>query len=321
MRESFEMLRQIALGQVPRALGLGDRDPSSETYGCFDRMYWHYKLIDFPNARFQEVCWLLALLYSQNFEGNSYYQNEKVKEWVGSAIRFWAGIRHRDGSVDEAYPNERGFCATAFSTFAVTEAMLLLGHSEPSLENTGKWLSSHDAVAVSNQTAAAALALLNLYQLTREKRYLHTSREKISDLLSRQDATGYFPEYGGADIGYHSLTLAILCRYWKRTKEIPLEEPIRRGIRFLEERIDETGNYDYRQTSRKTQFLYSYGLCGAERLLGHLTAGLERGVVLNPAWMDDRYFIQLTTDYLETYLFCRSKESLAGIGQSSWGSS
>ncbi|MBI4437322.1 MAG: hypothetical protein HY590_07920 [Candidatus Omnitrophica bacterium] len=303
MKGSFDRFRQIVLSQIPRLLGLGDRDPFSETYGCFDRVFWHYRLIDFPNARFQEACWPLSLLYRHSFEGNLYYQNEKVRQWTEAAIRFWASHRHRDGSLDEAYPNERGFCVTAFSTFAVTEAMLLLQIRVPNLEKTGRWLLGHDQPFVANQMAASAVALLNLYQLTNEKRYLRASQERISTLLSSQDETGFFPEYGGADIGYLSLTLACLAHYWRQTKEGPLWESMGRALKFLEERVEEDGHYDYRQTSRKTQFLYSYGLAISDSPpLERLTQGLEQGTLLNPVWLDDRYFIQLTTDYLETYL-------------------
>lgn len=310
MTLSLDRFRGVVLSQIPRVLGLGDRDPSSETYGCFDRTYWHYRLIDFANVRFQEASWLLALLYSTNFEGNLYYRNEKIKQWTEAAIRFWISQRHRDGSFDEAYPNERGFCVTAFSTLAVTESMLLLGSDlESSLEKTGEWLSRHTNPDVSNQMAASAWALLNLYRLTHEKRYLSASQEKLSVLLSSQDPSGYFAEYGGADLGYLSVTISYLAHYWKRTQEASLLKSIRRAVAFLEEKVDEEGNYDCSRGSRKTQFLYPYGAAVTESpLLERLSRGLERGTVLNPVWLDDRYFTQLTIDYLETYLFSLSRE-------------
>ena len=39
-----------ALHEIPRLLTLLDRDPSSPTYGCFDRNYWHYRTQDFPSG-------------------------------------------------------------------------------------------------------------------------------------------------------------------------------------------------------------------------------------------------------------------------------
>ena len=29
-------------------------NPHSPTYGCFDRNYWHYRIIDFPSGMAQE---------------------------------------------------------------------------------------------------------------------------------------------------------------------------------------------------------------------------------------------------------------------------
>ena len=37
-----------AIGQ--RLLFVQNRDPYSNTYGCFDRRYWAWKLTDFPEA-------------------------------------------------------------------------------------------------------------------------------------------------------------------------------------------------------------------------------------------------------------------------------
>ncbi len=322
MKESLERIHEIVLSQVPRVLGLGDRDPSSETFGCFDRGYWHYKSIDFPNTRYQEACWLLALLYQGNFDGNIYYQNGQVKQWAEAAIEFWISRRHRDGSVDEAYPNERGFCATAFTCWAVTEAMLLLRRSDGErLEKTGKWLMRHNNPDVSNQMAAAACALLNLYHLTSNTPYLRASEEKLSRLLSSQESSGYFPEYGGADVGYLSLIVGCLAHYWKRTKDPVLLESLKRALGFLEERIDEKGHYDHHRMSRKTQFLYSYGVAFfGSPVFERICRGLEEGTLLNPVWLDDRYFMPLTTDYLETVLWALSERHAVGAAVESYES-
>jgi len=41
-------------------LSAQDRDPFSAAYGCFDRRYWGWKLIDFPEATFQRNVYPLA---------------------------------------------------------------------------------------------------------------------------------------------------------------------------------------------------------------------------------------------------------------------
>ena len=50
LREGFA---RTALAEIPKILTLGDRNPHSPTYSCFDRNYWQYKIIDFPTPRFE----------------------------------------------------------------------------------------------------------------------------------------------------------------------------------------------------------------------------------------------------------------------------
>ena len=50
--------------QIPRLIGLLNRNPLSVNYGCFDRDYWQYKIVDFPCCRKQEAVLTLALLYT-----------------------------------------------------------------------------------------------------------------------------------------------------------------------------------------------------------------------------------------------------------------
>lgn len=302
----MDLYRKVALSQVPRALGLGDRDPASETFGCFDRAYWHYKVLDFANARFQEAAWLLALLYTNGLPGNRYYDCEVVRDWAMGAVAFWAKIQRCDGSFDEVYPFEHSFVATAFSTYAVTEAMLILdwpSHLDH-VERAGRWLVRHDNRRVANQMAGACAALYNVYLLTGQEVFRRAATDKCQRLLTMQDTKGFFLEYGGFDIGYLSVGLSYLVRYWRKTGDDALWKPIQRGIAFVEERIRPDGSYDCSATSRHTQYLYPYGFCVEEgrMILERHLAGLGRDVVVSPAWMDDRFFIPLTIDYLVAYL-------------------
>jgi hypothetical protein len=296
--------RESVLSQIPRILGLGDRNNGSITYGCFDRSYWHYKLLDLPNARFQEVTLLLVLLHQNDFDGNVYFQRRQILEWAMGAMKFWMWARNKDGSANEVYPHERSFCATAFGLYAVTEAILLMGWEvPPGLEKTADWLSVENNEAVSNQTAAAAIGLYNCFLLTGDTEYRLAAERKVEHLKASQDPTGYFPEYGGYDIGYQTVTLGHLTKYHKRSEDKQFFSYLDAAVRFVEERVAEDGSFDYSATSRKTQFLYPWGLtamrsCVIER---HLR-GLRKNKVVSPSWMDDRYVIPLTTDYLEAYL-------------------
>lgn len=293
------LYRDLALRQAPRILGLGDRDPASPTYGCFDRAYWHYRLVDLANAQQQQAALYLVLLAAApgRFQGA-----ERLREWALAATSCWASLQHRDGSFDEAYPNERGYCVTALSTAAVAAALLRLGAPGPrqALVRAGRWLAAHGNPAVSNQAAGGALALLELGELLADAALADAGRAQLGELLGRQDPEGFFPEYGGADVGYQSITLALLARCRRWAADPGLDEALARGASAIAGRLDGWGRHDPLASSRRTQYLYPSGLvaAGAAGPLAAHRTGVEAGHTLEPGWLDDRYVIWLATDYL-----------------------
>ena len=302
----IDIYKDIVLQMTPRILGLGDRNPDSPTYGCFDRYYWRYKIIDFPNARFQEAALLLALLNKYDFPGNVYFQNPKVENWAKAAMRFGRKRQRRNGSFDEAYPFENSFVATAFGSFAFCEAAAVLVCDEfvKPLTRAGKWLLKNENLLVANQMAGAVGALFNLYHYTKEEAFLAGAEEKLKKLETMRDPAGYFMEYGGYDIGYLSLGLTYLSRYAGETGNPEAGQMVKKACSFIDSKIDEYGDYDSTITSRGTQYLYTYGFAQAREdgmIKKHIN-GLKNNRVLNPLWMDDRYCIHPTIDYLQTYL-------------------
>ena len=65
-----DVFAREALALIPKILTLQDRNAHSPTYGCFDRNYWHYKIIDFPSGMAAEFVLPLALVYALNIPGN-----------------------------------------------------------------------------------------------------------------------------------------------------------------------------------------------------------------------------------------------------------
>lgn len=292
---------RVALDQAPRILGLGDRLSSSPTYGCFDRNYWHYGLLDLANARYQEVALYLTLLYEQDVE-TSYSGSAALREWAISSIRFWVSLQKRDGSFDEVYPNERSYVATAFSTFAVAEACRRLHYdgADEALCRSAKWLSDHENADVSNQVAGAIAALHTVFRVTGDQDSLAAAHRKRDLLLSLQAPEGWFPEYGGWDIGYLSIGLGYLSRYAALSDDIEAREASHRAAEFITEHTRDDGTYDNRCTSRGTQYIYPSGLAlmGRTDVLSKYQNGLDQNRVVSPAWMDDRFCIPMAIDYL-----------------------
>lgn len=297
----MNIFHEIGLSQLPRILGLIDRDPNSMTYGCCDRNYWHYKVVDFPNSRLQEAALILGLVFHLDVSDNRFFASKVLKDWIYAVINFWSRRRHADGSTDESYPYERHFCSTAFTLYSVTETLMLMG-SEPTqdLRSTGHFLIKHDNKDVANQMACSATALFNLYILTRDERFQKAADKKIDKLLLMQNDTGFFNEYGGFDLGYDSITLSFLAELYQKDQRDDIKKAAASCINNMSRYIDEHGYFNPGNMSRRTQFIYPYGFSiFAPDVLDRLKVGLQNNFILNPAWMDDRYCIPFAGNYLK----------------------
>ena len=310
-----DYLMDKALATVPRVLGFCDRDAESKTFGCCDRSFWHYKLTDLPNARFQEAGWLFALAYAGNFPGNSFYQQKRVREWACGAWRFWIGRRHIDGSVDEVYPFERSFCATAFTTASFLASVRILGGAAEwgaelaELRPTLVWLADHSNAAVANQMAASLAALCLYAALAKDSGIQDAACQRRDEILSLAHGNGDFLEYGGLDYGYLSITLSMLILAGEALEDRNILDVVGQGARRLDGALDEFGRYDPAQNSRNTQFLYPQSLAASRSpALARVEMGAARNLLLNPTWMDDRYSIAMAIDYFLTVqaLQCRA---------------
>lgn len=298
--DALETLGLEAVRQVPRAMGLVDRDAPSPTAGCADRYYWHYKLHDAANARAQEACELLALAFLYRHPSNVFFGSDRVRGWAMSAVRFWENLRRGDGSFDEVYPFERSFCATAFSTLHASETLLRLGEKPlTDLAPVAHWLIKHDAPDVANQQAAAAAALANLGALLGVDAFGHAAKSRAAALRADFERRGYFNEYGGADTGYASITLSALAIYADRARDAETAEWVRKLAGEIGNRLDEFGRYPYGSQSRSTRFFYPYALAWAKNNhIGKIVRGVAEEKILKPSWMDDRYAVPFAADYL-----------------------
>lgn len=225
-----------------KLLHLVDRDPLSPTRGCFDYHFWRSKSSGFPNARLQEAAYTLALLYRRPYPGNRWRGNPEVGELAGAALSFWSGLAHRDGSFDEWYRGEHGYAATAFSCLAAAGAFSLLRDElgsrlgeclAQSLARGARWLARHRDLAKINHEAVGAAALYEISAALDAPDLTKAAADKVAEILSRQDAEGWFPELGGMDSGYCFLTLEHLARCWSFSRDPGLADALRRCLVFL----------------------------------------------------------------------------------------
>jgi hypothetical protein len=230
-------------------------------------------------------------------------------------MRFWASIQNRDGSFNEWYAQEHSYCPTAFTTFAVSEALLLLSDQLPAdgtatiisgIEKAGRWLAREHNAWVANQNMAALNALHNIWLLTADKGFREAAERKLALILRGQDAEGWFPEYKGADPGYSLVATDLLAHYWMKTRDARVYEALGRLLEFLSWFIQPDGSVAD-CGSRATQHALPYGLellahsghATADRILSGLHLAMADGQGLTPDRVDDRYFAYF---YINSYV-------------------
>lgn len=296
MKENYV---QLLLPLIPRILSQQDRNIYSPTYGCFDRNFWHYKITDTASARYQEAVLTLALLYTHDFPGNIYFSQSKIKKWVEAGIEFWSQHLERDGSTSEWYPHEHSFVATAFSLYAVSESVLLLSDELRDLDSlmttirkAADWLTQQKELQVCNQQAGSAIALYNVFLITHDKKYLSASQSKINQLLEMQTEEGWFAEYGGADIGYSSVLVDYLGKYYLKSGNSKVAHSACKLLDFLAHFVHPNNTVGGEYGSRNTEYLLPHGLeifsdISDSALL--LRKSLYQNITQQLSSLDDRY--------------------------------
>lgn len=325
-----DLLARQALGEIPKILTLLDRTPVSRTYGCFDRLYWHYRMIDFPCGMSQEFVYPLALAWSLDAPGNSYFQAPAIRDFVEAGIRFAARSAHADGSCDDYYPFERAAGAAAFSLLACIEAARIIGVDEDAevrafFRKRAGWLATHqESGRLSNHEALIVANLIRMSALDGPE-WEEPLRARVARLLSWQHEEGWFDEYGGADPGYLSLTIGLLAESDRRRPDLGLREACRRAIGFFAHFVHPDGTVGGAYTSRGTQNFFPHGFEIAGEWMPEATLVTDRALVLfegdgPPCFSDDH----IIGHHVWSWLLCWSEwrtersEVLPDAGASAW---
>lgn len=313
-----------AVSQIPRMLSMQDRNEYSPTYGCFDRIYWLDKSIDFPSAILQLNAHNLALVYSQKYPDNLFYKKNKIKRWSMAGIDYWTQIQHKDGSFDEFYPNERGWAGpTGFLLFSMLDSYTLL-REEMSQEledklieashKAAKFLAKYDEIGVlANHHAMALLPIYYAYKVLGDESLLRSFLEKFEFFESLQSPEGWFLEYDGADLGYLSASISFLGKIYKLSDDEELRsrilEIVERAIEFSSYFVYPNRYYGGTMGSRQTLHFYPHGyeifsknFPLARRMADKMLEGLAEGKLVPPEIMPWRYLGYRVQEYLLTYL-------------------
>ncbi len=305
---SRDKFAHISLAQIPKILTLLDRNPHSPTYGCFDRNFWHYKIIDFPSGMAQEFVWPLALAYHTDIPDNPYYQQSAIRQWVEAGILYAARSAHPDGSCDDYFPYERAAGAAAFSLLACIESYTALELSSYEalrfFEARADWLAkSNESGRLANHQALIVLCLELLGRLLQTSKWERAKIQRLEKLLSWQSAEGWFWEYSGCDPGYHTLTISCLAQIYQLWPNAKLKISLEKAVVLAAQFIHPDGSYGGEWGSRNTYNFFPHGfeLVGswlplALSINDRFLKGLDNG--LNPCYEDDHIIGHHAWNYL-----------------------
>lgn len=254
---------------LPRVLALFDVDAISATRGFGDRLYWSWKLIDYANATPQGMVHGLALLAASNRLPWNIDRSSIIAR-IDAAIEAAGRQRASDGSLVEAFPNEKSFCVTALIAFDILCATdALEAHIDPATE--ARWrsivapmiafLMKYDEThaMISNHLATAAAAL-SRWAENGDGAAARRSSEIVAVILRHQSGEGWFMEYDGADPGYETLGLSYLADVHQRRPSADLGAAIGRSLQFLTYAAHPDGSFGGIYGSRNTRFIYPAGL-------------------------------------------------------------
>jgi hypothetical protein len=252
-----------------RLLSEQNRDPSTATYGCFDRRYWSWKLVDFPEATFQRNAWPLAWWYRRLPDDDP--RRPLLLDAVHAALTYAGRIQHRNGAFDQAFPNEYSFGATAFLVDPLLAAHLVVRDEldpaeglaiEECLRRAADFLCRNDETHghIANHLAGAVWSLIRCADAFSEPRYEARAMELLGRILEYQSAEGWFLEYEGADPGYQTLCVHYLAQVAARRTLPELDAALDRAIDFLAWCVHPDGSFGGEYGSRRTAVFYPGGL-------------------------------------------------------------
>jgi len=260
-------IRDQAILTCRQLLSQLNRDPATPTYGCFDRRYWAWKLTDFPEATFQRniqsLCWFI--------DQPEIEESDNLVESIKAGLLYALKIQHKDGSFDQAYPNEHSYGATAFllpdlitayrkikEFLSQDEKMLVKNRLMRSADFLHKGAELHGFIA--NHLAGAALALLKSHQLFGDIKYKSESNNIVDRIIENQSNEGWYQEYNGADPGYQTLCMYYLAQIFQTDRSDKLHESLKRSLHFLQFFIHPDGTFGGEYGSRRTEIYYPGGI-------------------------------------------------------------
>ncbi|MGE4552244.1 MAG: hypothetical protein AB7D57_03980, partial [Desulfovibrionaceae bacterium] len=321
-RRLLEALWRALAPAAPRLLTQLERDPDSPLFGCFDRDHWHYKMRDFASAILQQGAVSLDALAALDLPDNPLFASPRTEQWSRAAVRCLARLQRPSGGYDEYYPREQGFPPAAFGLYAAGLFFARRGWPAPepgvaaALQRCADWLLAHQETEALNQECAALAGLALAGRVPGLAVDPDRLARRWDDFYAAQAPGGWFPEYGGPDTGYLSVTLDCLYDAHRVNNDPRAPEAMRRAAAFIAELVLPDGRVPAMANARNTDYIAPYGLTRlgatdptAAAVVHALFAGADQ------PW----HFLNATDDrYLCHYLFqsaFRALEHMDRLGE------
>ena len=258
--------RQIYCQWIQEGLACFSKTHSDSTYtktGCFFPPY-NKKLSKYSNARWQEIVLPLAWNITRQ-------KDSMGLSLINKGIMFWSTLQNRSGSFPQYCRRDNDFSATAFSSYAVSATLNKVGADQifpdevqssvirNCLHKSGNWLSRNNELVYCNQQMAAALALLELSHCLDSSMHRESAAKKLEQVLRKKE-TGVFPEKRGADIGYSTLTLELLARFFLRSHDSSQKDRILEAVEsYLNSLIGNPSIWCFGSGTRNTDWVIPGG--------------------------------------------------------------
>ncbi len=314
-----KVLISEVLNQIPRLLSQLQKNPFFKTYGSFDWNFWQTRFTDFPSGHLQESVLTLALLYSKNFEGNIYFKSKKILRWAIASMVYWSKIQKKDGSYDEFYYNERQLGATAVSLCCITDAYLLLENHltekaksfiKFKIQKSANWLKKNDEdTTLTNHQAQCLWALFNSRKILNSSTYDKAIKYRLKRIKKAFSKEGWFEEYGGADLGYLTVTMSFLTKYALTVKDEELLKMIDKCVDFVTYFIFPDYSYGGTMGSRNTAHFWPSAFVKLKNknskaaiVAEAFAEGMKRQILVTPSKLDHYYWEQIY-DFIEAITF------------------
>lgn len=299
-------LETLARYQLCRMLTQVCRDPNSPFFGCWDRNWWHYKIRDFPSVILQQGGYALHLASGLKFVSS--YDREAFKKLAKASAIFWQERAIGYGAFEEYYPFEEGYPPLAFSTLAVAKlglaGLVPVDSLRPGLQVAARQLLSRFEAEASNQQVAGTASVAAIRKLAPDLIPDEVFSALIDRTLALQNEEGWFPEYGGPDLGYLTVTMDCLWDIYDLTGDVRCRESLSHALKFIAWFVLQPPFQAGMLNSRNTDYLVPYALArlAIEPSPDRASASLVFNKLFAHADAEDHFFASVDDRYWCHYI-------------------